>query len=134
MEFNKKNYTNKIRKTIPKNYVNYSLDDTAHAINEFINFMNYCFLTKNNFFVENFNKKQLRDVCYYYNQMKSNILINNKSDNTIFDNINLAGIKQLKFILIKNLNNKTYDNFEWLSKNGLTICLDLLNHYMDRIK
>ena len=131
MDFQIKNYNNKIRKIIPKDFNNYSLYETAQAVNEMINFLNYCFHEKNNFFINNFNKSQLRVICDTYNTLKTNIIIT--GNNTIFDKINSSGIKQLKFILTVNLRNQIYNRIECLTKDGLQICIDLLNHYLQNL-
>lgn len=125
MNFVQKNYTNKIRKIIPKNYTTYNINETSVAVNELINFFNYCFLMRNGFFIENFNKRQLHCICEAYNKMKTNIIVN--GNNTVFDRLSESEIRQFKFIINKNINNKIYEKFEWLTKNGLQICLDLLS-------
>lgn len=126
MDFVHKNYTNKIRKIIPKDYTNYDIDEISIAVNELINFFNYCFLNRNGFFIENFNKRQLHDICESYNKIKTNIIVT--GNNTVFARLSESEIRQLKFIISKTINNKIYENFEWLTKNGLRICLDLLSY------
>ena len=125
MDFVHKDYTNKILKIIPKDYTNYNINETSVAVNELINFFNYCFLTRNGFFIENFNKRQLHGICEAYNKMKTNIIVT--GNNTVFDRLSEAEIRQFKFIINKTINNKIYEKFKWLTKNGLQICLDLLS-------
>jgi uncharacterized protein YqgV (UPF0045/DUF77 family) len=92
-------------------------------INEFINFMNYCFLVRNNFFIENFNTKIIKYVCQAYNKIKTNILDNECTD--LFANIEQADLKTIRFI-VKNIANN-YDRFieynskmaEHVSKDGM---------------
>lgn len=68
-------------------------------VNEFINFANYCFLIKNNFFYKDFNPKLVKNVHTFYNKLKSNILSMDCYD--LLDGINVADIKLVSFILTK---------------------------------
>lgn len=97
--------------------------ENSVEINSFVNFLNYCFQKKNNFFIDNFNKRSLRDVLRFYNQLKSNILISNNTD--VFDSISLKGYKCIRFILISIINLKKEDNKE--GNEQIKIIDELLN-------
>lgn len=121
--FKHKNYSNKIRKIIPNDVSTHNEEEMVSSINWLINFMNYCFFQRNNFFVDNFNKRQIRNVLNTYNSIRSNIIIP-QHNTTVFSNLTISDLKQLKFILLRNINN----NSECVSKKYLQVCLDLLNH------
>lgn len=72
--------------------------EESQAVNAMIIFFNHAFMEKNNFFVADFNVKNVKYVQVTYNQVKSNILSNDESVK-IFDNISVANLKLLKFIL-----------------------------------
>ena len=72
-----------------KNYESISSRD----INNLIVFLNWCFHTKNNFFVEAFNKNLVHSITAFYNQVKTNILL--LDSDTIFDKIEISKIKNI---------------------------------------
>lgn len=72
-------------------------DISSDDINGFISLMNYCFLTKNSFFIENFNTKTTKNIYLFYNQVKSNIL--NPYNKDLLENVPLNSLKSMKFIL-----------------------------------
>lgn len=72
-------------------------DVSPDDINGFISLMNYCFLTKNSFFIENFNNKTTKNIYLFYNQVKSNIL--NPYNKDLLENVPLNSLKSMKFIL-----------------------------------
>lgn len=88
-------YSSKLTYKIP-NYIN-KVD-----INNLLMFLNFCFLTKNNFFIENFNNKEIYHIYKIYNKIKSNILDDTKS---LFSDLNDYDIKLLKFILSNLITN-----------------------------
>ena len=100
-------------------------------INEFINFMNYCFLVRNNFFIENFNTKIIRYVCDTYNKIKTNILNNDCVD--LFKGIEQSNLKSIRFI-VKNIVNN-HDRFievnekmaNYVSKDGMKRFKDFID-------
>lgn len=114
-----KNYTGKI--------VDKLHDDIAKPedINNIIVLLNYCFLYKNNFFVENFNKKVIKNITLTYNQIKTNIFTSSITD--IFYSVELCNIKLLRFIIINFIN-----NYEKIKPNNQELCLiisiDSLKH------
>lgn len=107
-------------------------DINSSDINEFISLMNYCFLMKNNFFVENFNKKTTKNIYLCYNQMKTNIL--NPNNNDLFENVTKESLKSVKFVLtnfISKFEKITNENenvlTQFCSKNGIRKFLDSIN-------
>lgn len=72
-------------------------DISSDDINGFISLMNYCFLTKNSFFIENFNTKTTKNIYLFYNQLKSNIL--NPYNKDLLENVPANSLKSMKFIL-----------------------------------
>lgn len=72
-------------------------DISPDDINGFISLMNYCFLTKNSFFIENFNNKTTKNIYLFYNQVKYNIL--NPYNKDLLENVPLNSLKSMKFIL-----------------------------------
>mgnify|MGYP003605934908 CR=1 FL=1 len=96
------NYSDKNFEIIFKDYTNRLHEkfdvDKASDINNLVALLNWCFYHKNNFFVENFNIKFIPNVCESYNKLKTNILSKN-NDSNIFQNINVAELRRLKFIL-----------------------------------
>lgn len=100
MENTHKDYCEKINGKLD----NYSEDDISSIdINNLIVLLNFCFYTKNNFFIENFNKKSIRNVYLGYNQLKTNILTPSITD--ILNGLNEDNIKILRFITINFVNN-----------------------------
>lgn len=114
------NHTDKNFSIIFKDYTNRLHEkfevDKASDINNMIAFFNWCFFHKNNFFVEKFNIKFIPNVCEAYNKLKTNILSkNNNSD--IFDNIPVAELRRMKFIMYNYIQN--FDNISEKSENKL---------------
>lgn len=72
-------------------------DVSPDDINGFISLMNYCFLTKNSFFIENFNTKTTKNIYLFYNQLKSNIL--NPYNKDLLENVPANSLKSMKFVL-----------------------------------
>lgn len=75
----------------------------SEDINSMIILLNYCFLKKNNFFIENFNKNVIKTVWKVYNTLKTNILTINKLD--LFEGINSQELKSVRFIISNTVNN-----------------------------
>jgi hypothetical protein len=97
-------------------------------INEFVALLNYCFQKKNNFFIENFNKRVIKNVYLSYNQIKTNILT--PTINDVFENINHDNLKLLRFIVANFINNfeliSSQDNDDlcaYVSKDSMKRCL-----------
>lgn len=103
----------------------------SEDINEFISLINYCFLNKNNFFVENFNKKNTKNIYLCYNQMKTNILDSNNKD--LFHKIDKENLKSVKFILTNFVGkyDKIVENEpiveEFCSKQGMKRFIEYIN-------
>ena len=103
--------------------------------NNMIIFLNWCFHEKNNFFVEDFNKKQIKNICSVYNSLKTNIF--SEDCPHIFHQISLPQIKSLKFILYNYIMNfekiNTGNNKELcskVSKISIIKCLGEINKHM----
>lgn len=109
-----KDYTNKIKTKITKKSTT-----TPADINNIIILLNYCFLNKNDFFVDNFNKRSIKNLNYFYNILKTNILNANILD--IFNNTKKEDILLLKFIISNFLN-----NYEKIRDNNEKLC-DLIS-------
>lgn len=114
-------YTLKIKNKIPKNS-NLLCSD----INEFIGFFNYCFQQKNNFFVENFNKKVIKNIYVSYNRVKTNILTPEVEN--VFGDIELSNMKLLRFVLINFVN-----NFEIINPDNKELCENVSKDSLKRI-
>ncbi len=115
-----KNYESKILKKA-------NIDnDEAKGINDMIIILNFSFLKKNNFFIENFNKKNIVNVLKGYNQLKTNILTPTIFE--IFDNITTEQLKALRFIInnfISNYDDIMKNNIELfglITKDSLNLC------------
>jgi hypothetical protein len=119
-----KNYTKKI--ILKKDIEN---EAEAESFNNFVILLNYSFHTKNNFFIENFNKIKIGNISKAYNQLKTNILTY-EIDN-ILTNINVSDLKLFQFIVKNFINNymnisKNNDNIEicsLISRDSLELCL-----------
>lgn len=131
-----KDYIEKIKNKLIYDSSITNKDEVSKDFNSLINFMNFCFLNKNNFFVENFNKRVIKTVCLTYNKIKTNILTNNVFD--LFDKVELDGMKSIRFIIINAINNyqTIKENNEEIcsiiSKDSLKRCLILLNTCIKR--
>lgn len=103
-----------------------SVDDTevaAQDINNFVNFMNYSFYKRNNFFINNFNLNALKKIYPAYNKLKTNIF--DLSCTYIFKNITVPQLKSIKFIVFNAINNYPNINNEIcsiISKDSLIRC------------
>lgn len=86
-----RDYTEKI-----KSKLLYS-DYTAEELNFIIVFLNYCFYTKNDFFIENYNRTQIRLVKKFYNILKTNMLTQSRLN--ILEDIDDFLTKPIKFII-----------------------------------
>ena len=89
-----KNYIDKIKQKLNDN-------TNPEDINNIIIFLNYCFLKKNNFFVNDFNKRVIKDICQMYNQLKTNILT--PTINDIFKSIKLTDLHLFTFVSLRSL-------------------------------
>jgi len=104
-------------------------------INNIIILFNYCFLKKNDFFVENFNKRVIKTICSSYNQFKTNIFTSEITD--LFYGLNADDIKSMRFVIINFINN--YETIKLnneelcsiISKDSVKHCLMKLNHVMN---
>jgi len=76
---------------------------TQDDINNMISLLNYCFLTRNEFFVNNFNHKMIRNVYSTYNNIKSNII--NNECNELFRGVDEKNLKLIKYIMSNYVNN-----------------------------
>lgn len=105
-----KDYTDKIL---------YKLDNEflyPENVNDFVNLLNYSFKTRNDFFVENFNKRLLKEIYLGYNTLKTNILT--PEIKCIFGNIKKSQLKLFKFIMSNFVNNYTA-----IIKNNPDLCI-----------
>ena len=105
-----KDYSKKIKNKLLNNP-----ELIENDVNEFVALLNYCFQKKNNFFIDNFNKRVIKNIYLSYNQIKTNILT--PSIENIFDNIKNDDIKLMRFILVNYVN-----NFEIIQTNNDEIC------------
>lgn len=94
----------------------YILNDKEfpESLNSLIIFLNYCFYVKNNFFVNNYNIKNIMKVNNFYNELKTNIF--NKEliitdSKQLFENISSDKVKAVVFIM-KNYLYKFNDIFK----------------------
>jgi len=100
---NNKIFVDYTKKIMEKFYI---LNDKEfpESLNSLIIFLNYCFYDKNNFFVSNYNIKNIMKVNNFYNELKTNIF--NKElvitdSKQLFENISSDKVKAVVFI-IKN--------------------------------
>lgn len=110
--------------------------EISENINNLIIFLNWCFLKRNNFFIDDFNKKNIFSVCKTYNQLKTNILSKEYfiEYKNIFEKIDIPNIKTLKFILNNYVNNfnvintdtKNTELCQKVSKDSMKSCLTYL--------
>lgn len=110
---NNKIFVDYTKKIMEKFYI---LNDKEfpESLNSLIIFLNYCFYDKNNFFVSNYNIKNIMKVNNFYNELKTNIF--NKElvitdSKQLFENISSDKIKAVVFI-IKNYLYKFNDIFK----------------------
>lgn len=120
-----KDYCAKIKpKILPYFDSTNSMDESN--FNDFLNLMNWCFIKKNNFFIKDFNKKTIKDICLVYNQMKTNVLSKNGD---LFENINIQQLKMLKFILHQYITG--YDSMI-VDPNTEELCLKIQKQSMKK--
>lgn len=100
-------------------------------MNDFINMMNYSFLMKNNFFIDNFNKKVIRIIYPAYNKIKTNIITNNC--NYLFESLTKQQLKSIRFIVLNAINNYEKIPCHLISKNSLFHCLTVINEAINII-
>ena len=100
-------------------------------LNDFINMMNYSFLMKNDFFIDNFNKKVIRIIYPAYNKIKTNIISDNC--NYIFESVTQQQLKSLRFIIINAVNNYGKIPCDLISKSSLFHCLTAINEAINII-
>ena len=110
---NNKIFVDYTKKIMEKFYI---LNDKEfpESLNSLIIFLNYCFYDKNNFFVSNYNIKNIMKVNNFYNELKTNIF--NKElvitdSKQLFENISSDKVKAVVFI-IKNYLDKFNDIFK----------------------
>lgn len=110
---NNKIFVDYTKKIMEKFYI---LNDKEfpESLNSLIIFLNYCFYDKNNFFVSNYNIKNIMKVNNFYNELKTNIF--NKElvitdFKQLFENISSDKVKAVVFI-IKNYLYKFNDIFK----------------------
>ena len=103
----------------------------ASDMNDFINMMNYSFLMKNDFFVENFNKKVIRIIYPAYNKIKTNIISSNC--NYLFESITKQQLRSIRFIILNAINNYEKIPCHLISKNSLFHCLTAINEAINII-
>lgn len=126
-----KDYTEKIRgklNIIP----NTSLK--PEEFNSLIMLLNYCFMKQNNFFIESFNKRNIKVICNTYNQIKTNVL--NREERDILNVCDCTSLKMIKFILIQFLSK--YDKIKLtddilcqkVSKASIKACHQYLTSYI----
>lgn len=92
-----KNYEDKIKTRI---YVD-NAAQTASDVNKIIILLNFCFYTRNNFFILNFNKSVIHKITAIYSALKTNTLTENGFFNDIqqFMGVDNSNHKLLRFIL-----------------------------------
>lgn len=96
------------------------------GINSLVSLLNFSFKTQNNFFIEKFNKKMIKQVNLVYNQLKTNIL-SQEIDNILY-NIHEDDIKLLRYIVINFVN-----NFEIIEKTESELCLKINREIMKNL-
>lgn len=126
-----KDYTLKIKNKLQLE----NNDVISEDINNLIIFLNWCFQKKNNFFIKDFNKKNIFAVCVSYNQLKTNVL-SKESFNSIpeiFSKIDNNNLKTIKFILHNYITNYNEiqlvntDLCEKIQKNSTINCITYIN-------
>lgn len=97
---------------------------TTTDFNDFLNLMNWCFIKKNDFFIKDFNKKTIKNVCEAYNQLKTNVLSKNGD---LFEKIDNQQLKMMKFILHQYI--MSYDTLS-ADANTEELCSKVLKQSM----
>lgn len=107
----------------------------SRDLNNMIVLLNWCFATRNDFFVNNLNKKFIKVIQQTYNQLKSNIIDITECD--VFNHITQSNFKTLKFILYQYIN--AYDSLvdeyhkcliDVVSKDSIKNCIKQINEYV----
>lgn len=140
-----KDYKNKILNKIYGNKENQETIEKVSNVNDLIVFFNYCFHKRNNFFIEDFNRKSIYKICESYNKLKSNVLSTEPVSEVweIFSGIEKDNIKTLKFIIYRFLGNyenisksTDRDDVEFVSiinKKSIESCLKHLEKYSEAL-
>lgn len=134
-----KDYTQKI---VQKLYESKNVKEESEDINSLIILLNWCFLTKNNFFIEDFNKKLIHPICDSYNKIKTNVLSQEMlvGIESVFQKIPKENIKTIKFILyqyiniydtISQQNTDTYNLCQKVSKQAIKNCVQHMTKYAE---
>lgn len=143
-----KDYTPKI---FNKLYNGENLQEKSEDINNLVILLNWCFNTKNNFFIDDFNKRLVHPVCDSYNKLKTNILSSDVFYNIeeVFKDIPEENIKTLRFILLRYINiydvlkedhssnNPKYNIdtlWEKVTKKSIKNCVLYMNNYVQNLK
>lgn len=106
-------------------------DIFSSDMNDFITLLNYSFLTKNDFFIDNFNKKVIRIIYPAYNKIKTNIITN--TCNYLFESLTKQQLKSIRFIILNAINNYEKIPCQIISKNSLFHCLTVINEALNII-
>ena len=104
--------------------------------NAMIVWFNWCFYTRNDFFVSNLQTQCIKNILQMYNQIKSNML--NEWENDLFNHITLRDFKLLKFLLHQYINqfDSLTDDFNMVLKNvvskeSIQNCITQINIYIN---
>lgn len=100
-------------------------------MNDFISLLNYSFLMKNDFFIDNFNQKVIRIIYPAYNKIKTNII--SKNCNYLFESLTIQQLKSIRFIILNAINNYEKIPCQIISKNSLFHCLTVINEALNII-
>lgn len=127
-----KDYTEKIRGKL--NIIPNCTSIKPEEFNSLIILLNYCFMKQNNFFIDSFNRRNIKVICNTYNQIKTNVL--NREEHDIFNICNCESLKMIKFILIQFLSK--YDTIkntdiilcQKVSKSSIKACHQYLTTYI----
>jgi hypothetical protein len=94
------------------------VDTTLRAkdVNNIVNYLNYCFSSKNDFNIDKFNKTSLKNIQHFYNKLKTNIIM--VSSYSIFDNIEEVELKAIKYVF-QTLLNKYSDIHNDMTNSGV---------------
>lgn len=108
-----KDFTNKIEtKLFCKEQDNKTV---SSDINKLIILLNYCFLNKNDFFIENFNRYYIKSISQFYHELKINIL-----------DVELNGFTSFAEFVNLNKNPKTSKLIKFICKSYLIKFNDLV--------
>lgn len=120
--------------TTKYSYMMYN-DMTAKDFNTLLMIFNYCFYTKNSFFLPSFNTFTLTLLYKMYNRIKTNIL--NTLQYDIFNGVDEKSLKCFKYIISNILandkviieNNKLL--FEYIDINSIKTIHKFMTYYID---